>query len=636
MNDTIQHKLSQLPERPGVYLMRDAGRAVIYVGKAKILRNRVRTYFQDISDLHPRTQLMVSQVADFDLIVVGSEKEALALEAVLIKRHKPKYNVMLRDDKSYPYIKITTRDTFPKIAVVRGQHQTLDPGRYFGPYTNVNAMWEMVRLVRRVFKLRQETRNSAKRRSGCPWDETGNPLKRPCLDYDIGQCTGPCAGLVTPEEYAAQVKQAVLFLDGKMDHLIDELGGEMERAAEELRFETAARLRDKILGLRQMRQDAKVVARRHEDMDVVAYHARADEACMTVAVVRDGKLIDQQHHLLDGVTGVGEDELLTAFLTQRYAQVGSPPRVLVLPHAVSEQALLGDWLSERRGRRVRLLVPTRGPKAELTALTADNARLYLEQLQAKSSAETVKAREALAELAEVLGLPEAPHRMECYDISTLQGEDSVGSMVVFEDGLPAKDQYRRFKIRYHTGAPDDYAMMREMLERRLGAALMKSRKFAALPDLMIIDGGKGQLAVARQAMDDLGLHTPVIGLAKRYEEIFLPEHEHPLQLPRHARALHLLQCIRDEAHRFALKYHTTLRNRRVKESLLDDFPGIGPARKTALLRHFGSVDKLRKATAEEIAAVKGFSRPLAEKILTLLGESADEERPGVTHGNSGS
>jgi excinuclease ABC subunit C len=623
MNDIIQHKLSQLPERPGVYLMRDAGRAVIYVGKAKILRNRVRSYFGDIRDLHPRTQLMVGQVADFDIIVVGSEKEALALEATLIKRHKPKYNVKLLDDKSYPYIKITTRDAFPKIAVVRGQAQTLDPARYFGPYPKVDAMWEMVRLVRRVFKLRQETRNTVKRRAGCPWDENGASMKRPCLDHDIGQCTGPCAGLVTREEYAAQVKQAVLFLEGKMDYLLDALTAEMEAAAADLRFETAARLRDKILSLRQMRQDARVVARRHEDMDVVAYHARADEACMTVATVRDGKLIDQQHHLLDGVTGVGEDELLTAFLTQRYAQVGSPPRVVAIPHAVTEQSLLGDWLSERRGRRVRLLVPTRGPKAELVALTADNARLYLEQQQAKTSEEATKAREALAELADTLGLPEPPHRLECYDISTLQGEDSVGSMVVFEDGLPAKDQYRRFKIRYHTGAPDDYAMMREMLERRLGAALMKSRKFAALPDLMIIDGGKGQLAVACTAMDDLGLRTPVIGLAKRYEEIILPDRAHPLLLPRHARALHLLQCIRDEAHRFALKYHTTLRNRRVKESLLDELPGIGPARKTALLRHFGSVDKLRKATADEIAAVKGFSKAQAEKLLAMIREPED-------------
>lgn len=619
MNETIQHKLTQLPGQPGVYLMRDAGRAVIYVGKAKVLRNRVRSYFGDISDLHPRTRTMVSQVADFDTIVVNSEMEALALEATLIKRYKPKYNVRLVDDKSYPYIKITLHDIFPKVAVVRGQ-PLLDGARYFGPYTNVGAMWDVVRLVRRVFKLRQETKNSVKKRAGCPWDETGALMKRPCLDFDINQCSGPCAGIVTAEEYGEQVKQAMLFLEGRMDHLVGALTEAMERAAEELRFETAARLRDKIFSLSQVRQDAKIVSAKHEEMDVVAYFSRADAACMTVSMVRDGKLIDQQHHLLDGVTGVGEDELLTAFLAQRYAQIGSLPRLVLLPHAVSEGTLLAEWMSERRGKRVRLLVPHRGPKAELVAMTAENARLYLEQVQAKTDEEARQAKDALRELAELLGLPEAPARMECYDISTLQGEDSVGSMVVFVDGLPAKDEYRRFKIHYHTGAPDDYAMMREMLERRLGAALMKSRKFAALPDLMIVDGGKGQLSVAMQAMRELNLHQPVIGLAKRYEEIFLPGQEHGTLLPRNARALHLLQRIRDEAHRFALKYHTTLRNRRVKESLLDEIPGIGPARKQALLKQFGSVERIRRATADELAQVPGMTRPVAERIADALRE----------------
>jgi len=618
MNSTIEHKLSQLPTQPGVYLMRDAGRAVIYVGKAKMLRNRVRSYFGDISDLHVRTQTMVSQVTDFDIIVVGSEMEALALEATLIKRYKPKYNVMLRDDKSYPYIKITMRDTFPKIAVVRGQQQLLDGARYFGPYTNVSAMWDVVRLTRRVFKIRQETKNSFKQHSGCAWDEKGALLKRPCLDYDIGLCSGPCARIVTPEEYAEQVKLAVLFLEGRMDHLIGELTTQMEQAAETLRFETAARLRDKIFSLSQIQADAKLVTSKHEDMDVVAYAARSDEACMTISVVRGGKLVDQQHDLMEGVTGIGEDELLTAFLTQRYAQVGSPPRLLLLPHPISESTLLESWLSERRHQRVRLLVPRRGPKADMVEMTRENARIFLEQTQAKASEEAQLAREALRELAEILGLPDAPKRLECYDISTLQGEDSVGSMVVFVDGLPAKDQYRRFKIRHYTGAPDDYAMMHELLERRLGAALMKSRKFAALPDLLVVDGGKGQLSMALQAMQELDLHLPAIGLAKRNEEIFLPGQEHGLMLPRHARALHLLQRLRDEAHRFALKYHTTLRGRRVRESLLDDIPGIGPARKQALLRHFGSVEKIRKATPEELLAVPGMTKPVAEKLGEML------------------
>jgi excinuclease ABC subunit C len=623
MNETIRHKLSQLPERPGVYIMRDAGRAVLYVGKAKVLRNRVRSYFGDIRDLHPRTQAMVSLVVDFDTIVVGTEREALTLEATLIKRYKPKYNVRLVDDKSYPYIKISTPLRFPKISVVRGAAQLQEDGaRYFGPYTNAGAMWEVVRLIRRVFKIRQETKNSVNRRAGCPWDEQGAPLKRPCLDYGIMLCTGPCAGMVSEEEYRAQVQQTVLFLEGRMEHLIAELTEEMARAAGDLRFETAARVRDKLLKIQQIHQDARTVSAKREDFDVIGFHVRADEAVFTVSMVREGKLIDQQHHLLNGVTQAEEDELLVAFLTQKYARVGSPPRAILLPMPVSEAALLADWLSSRRGRRVRFLVPRRGLKADMVRITMDNARIYLEQRQARRSEESTKAAEALAELGAVLGLPEPPARMECYDISTFQGSDSVGSMVVFADGLPDKAQYRRFKIHYNTGAPDDYAMMREMLERRLGAALMKSRKFSMLPDLMIIDGGKGQLGVAVKAMRDLGIAVPVIGLAKRFEEVFVPDREAPLYVPRHSRALHLLQTIRDEAHRFALQYHTTLRNRRVKESLLDEIPGIGKTRKLTLLKHFGSVEKLRKATPEEIAQVPGFSRAAGEKLLAALESAA--------------
>lgn len=618
INDTLQHKIAQLPTQPGVYLMRDTARTVIYVGKAKILRNRVRSYFGDINDAHPRTQMMVNLVSDFDTIVVRNEMEALSLEATLIKRYKPKYNVLLRDDKSYPYIKITTRDSFPKISVVRGAQQLLDGSRYFGPYTNVSSMWEMVRLIRRVFKLRQETKNSSKKHAGCAWDEKGATLKRPCLDYDICLCSGPCAKLVSPEEYGRQVKQTILFLEGKMEHLIQQLTADMEQAAAALRFEAAARLRDKINNLRQVQQEAETVSTKHEDMDVVAYHARADEACMTISVVRGGKLIDQQHYVLDGVTNVSEDELLSTFLTQKYAQVGSPPRLLLLPHDLSERALLTDWLSERRGQRVRILIPQRGPKADVVAMTANNARLYLEQLQARVSEEASKAREALGELAQILHLAEPPKRLECYDISTLQGEDAVGSMVVFTNGLPDKNQYRRFKIRHYTGAPDDYAMMHEMLARRLGAAALRSAKFATLPDLMIIDGGKGQLGVALQAMQELGIHTPVVGLAKRFEEIIIPNQAPSLMLPRHSRALHLLQCIRDEAHRFALKYHTTLRNKRAKESLLDELPGIGPARKQALLLHLGSLDKIRKATVEELVQVPGMTRPVAQRIVAML------------------
>lgn len=623
MNNTIEHKLAQLPAQPGVYLMRDSAHTVIYVGKAKLLRNRVRSYFGDLIDAHPRTQRMVSQVVDFDIIVVGREMEALALESTLIKRYKPKYNVLLRDDKSFPYLKITLRERFPKIAVVRGAQQLLDGSRYFGPYTNVGAMWDMVRLLRRVFKLRQEVKNSPKRRAGCVWDENGAPMKRPCLDYDIRQCTAPCAALVSQEEYHQQVVQAILFIEGKMDSLIAKITAEMEEAASGLHFEAAARLRDKLYSLQQLQPDAEIVSAKHEDMDVIASFARADEACITLSVVRDGKLIDQQHHLLDGVTGVEENELLSAFLSQRYAQVGTPARLICLPRPLPDQRLLEEWLSEKRLGRVRIITPRRGSKADVLQMTSNNAEIYLTQLQAKKSEEARKAEAALEELAAILQLPAAPKRVECYDISTLQGEDAVGSMVVFSNGLPDKDQYRRFKIRYHSGAPDDYAMMLEMLQRRLGAAALQSRgkkTFAALPDLFVIDGGKGQLSMALKAMTELDMQIPVIGLAKRYEEIFIPGKDAGLILPRNSRALHLLQCLRDEAHRFALKYHTTLRNKRVKESVLDEIPGVGERRKQILLKHFGSLEKIRHATLEEIKQTPGIPEPLAEQIFRLLAE----------------
>ncbi|MEI6519632.1 MAG: excinuclease ABC subunit UvrC [bacterium] len=622
MNDNIQHKLSQLPVVPGCYLMKDAGGAVIYVGKAKILRNRVRSYFAtDISDLHPRTQMMAAQIVDLDIIAVATEEEALALEANLIKRYKPRYNVRLRDDKSYPFIKVTVKDKFPKISVVRGTAQLLDNARFFGPYPNVRAMWDVVKLVRRLFKLRLETRNSPNRRSGCPWHEEGALRKRPCIDYDIGQCSGPCANLINEEGYQAQVREALLFLDGRMLRLADDLTKDMEKASSEMKFELAARLRDKMLSLRNIHQDARVVSTKHEDMDLVASFSQSDEACITVSIVRDGRLIEQQHHFMDGVTGVSNSELISSFITQRYNGVGSPPRMLIIPQMIDDKDAMESWLSARRWARVRLIVPHRGPKFDLLAMTAENAKLYLEREQNRKGEEARKAMEAVAELGKVLNLPDGPRRIECYDISTFGGDDSVGSMVTFINGMPEKSHYRRFKINYHTGQPDDFAMMKEMLERRLGGAVMKSPKFSELADLMVIDGGKGQLGIAVRAMQELQIAVPVIGLAKRYEEVFLPGHSDGMILPANSRALHLLQNIRDEAHRFGITYHTTLRNRRMKESALDYIPGIGAKRKTALLKKFGSVEKIKALTPEELAAAPGISLELAGEILRLLGEN---------------
>ena len=611
----VAEKLPHLPSQPGAYLMRDAAARPIYVGKAANLRSRVRTYFQDPEGLPARTRAMVERVRSLDWIVTDSEVEALILESTLIKRYHPRYNVRLRDDKKYPYLKITVDEDWPRLVVVRDMAR--DGARYFGPYTDTKAMWEMLRVIRNVFNLRQSLVASATRRGGCFW-QPGRKVTRACLNYYIGKCLGPCVGAVTPQAYRAAVKGAVDFLEGRTERVVQALRASMEQASARLNFEGAARLRDKLAAIERATAEQKMVLPGAGDEDVVAEQMREDMGLVVVFQVRRGRLVGRENVALEGVSGVPEAQVLGDFIKQYYGRAALIPRRISLPHPIQEQQFVQEWLGQQAGRPVRLLVPARGDRRRLVELAAENARLELEQEIARRGAQDERARQALEELAEVLGLAEPPRRIECYDISNLAGQEAVGSMVVFQDGQPDKSSYRRFKVRREE-APNDYAMMREVLERRLRAAAV-SRKFAQLPDLLLVDGGKGQLALAVQALGELELALPAAALAKEHEHLYLPDRPGPLVLPRHSKALYLLQRLRDEAHRFALAYHRTLRERRVRESLLDQVPGVGPVLKQRLLARFHSLRRLREASPEELMAVPGVSRKTAQAIRQHLGQ----------------
>jgi len=594
--------------------MKDAAGAVLYVGKAANLRSRVRSYFQAAGDLTPRGKLMVPQVADVEIIATDSEVEALILESNLIKRHRPPFNVRLRDDKKYPYIKITLNEEFPALVVVRDMEP--DKARYFGPYANTKAMWETIRHIRRLFGIRCRYVASVTRKAGCPWDPP-KPLARPCLYYYIGECTGVCAGLISPEEYRRNARQAAMFLEGSGDDLIRALSRRMGEASEALEYETAARLRDQIESIERSLEQQKAVVTDGKDADVLGHSLQEDQGCVAVLQIRKGKLVGQDQYMIQGVSGMPESQALAGFVEQYYHRAASVPPSVMLPLAPDDQEVLQEWLASRRGARVELLVPKRGVKRDLVEMAQSNARIHLQQELERESAQKTRGRRAVADLQQALHLQRAPERIEAYDISNIAGTEAVGSMVVFEQGVAKKSDYRRFKVRLDKGAPDDVGMMREILERRLKAAA-GSPKFSKLPELMLVDGGKPQLSAALKAMRELGMSLPCAALAKRHEEVFLPGRANPVLLPQNSRALHLLQQVRDEAHRFAQAYHHVLRSKRTRESLLDQIPGIGPARKKQLLAHFRSLRRLKQATLEEIAGVPGIGQSAARTILEHL------------------
>jgi excinuclease ABC subunit C len=613
-NPTLEEKLKSLPTQPGCYLYKDSAGEIIYVGKAVNLRNRVRSYFQKGANLSPKTRKLVQRIHDMDIVVVDSELEALILECNLIKQHRPHYNIRLRDDKHYPYLVLTMNEPFPRLLVTRKVKQ--DGSKYFGPFTNSRAVWDSLRLIYRLFPL-----VTCRKR----WDNL--PQQRPCLYHHMGRCPhAPCAGLGDKDEYRRMVEDVALFLDGKQDKLLNQLRDEMEKAAENLEFEKAARLRDQVQAVQILVERQKVVSTNAADQDVVALVNENGTSAVQMFFIRNGKLIGQEHFLLEGTDNDDNIEEATAeFVKQYYQEASYIPKEILLPAHVEETVIIEQWLKQKKGTKVTLTVPERGEKKHLMEMAATNAKLALEQIRATAASEYDRTMGALIELQDVLGLEDAPLRIEAYDISTIQGSFSVGGMVVFDEGKPNKSEYRRFRIKLptNTGEPNDFAMMREVLTRRLTSAKEGDPKWSRLPDLMLIDGGKGQLGVAVSVAEELEIELNMIGLAKQYELIFVPHKSDPIVLSRHSAALHLLQRIRDEVHRYSVTYHRTLRGKNATMSVLDTIPGIGETRRRELLKFFGSVDRLKTATIDQIAAAPAMNKKIAASVHKLLhGEAA--------------
>ncbi len=652
MTSQLASTLAQLPDLPGVYQMIGSDGAVLYIGKAVSLRNRVRSYFQESAAHHVRTEAMVAKVSDVRTIVVSNEVEALILEANLIKRHQPPFNVRLRDDKRYPYLKVTN-EPFPRVVFTRVVRD--DGARYFGPYTNAHGLRELIDLVRLVFPLRTCREPIDGRR------------RRPCLQYHIKRCLAPCVGYQSEAEYDATIDEVVLFLEGKQESLLTRLQREMARAAEELHYEAAARIRDRMVHVRRVTEAQKVVWTSRLDMDLIAIARALGQACVQVFLVRGGKLIAQESFILDGVADQTDAALVGAFLKQFYTArtAGAPeapaysagrvaranevpvpvkarsratvaasvPKELLVATLPEERATIEAWLSGLKGQRVRVLQPQRGARADYLRLVAKNAEHNLKAFLVHQEVQESAQARALTDLADALELPEPPHRIECYDISNVQGTNPVASMVVFVEGRAKKSEYRKFKIQYDRG-PNDFAMMQETLRRRLrylrrdtdanaSAAtereLAKKEKFHKKPDLLLIDGGKGQLGAVVEVMEELDMTgIPVAGLAKEHEWLYLPGAPDPIVLAPHSPALHLVQRLRDEAHRFAIAYHRQRRGAAMTRSALDALAGVGPVRRKRLLSAFGSVAAIKRAGIDEIAAVKGMTAELAAKVKAEL------------------
>ena len=617
MAESLLERLKAVPRKPGVYLFRNEEAKVIYVGKAAVLRTRMRSYFGAPQSMEHKTRILREAIADFEYIVTRTEQEALHLEATLVKRHQPFYNVRLKDDKHYPYLKVDLNDPFPRIYITRRVEN--DGARYFGPYASASSIRKTLDISKKLFPWRT-----------CTMTITGKE-SRPCLEYYIHRCIAPCTAFCTQEEYADVIRQTILFLEGRTDEVARNLKQQMKEASEALEYERASHIRDQIRAIERVTEKQSVASTRPMDADIFGLSRKDTEAVVQVLFVRGVKMVGTDSFTLAGAGEATDGEVVGSFLKQFYESATYVPRRLLLPFEVPEQELLTDWLSERRGGPVELLVPQRGEKVRLVQMAQENAKEAQDQAHARWLADTGKTEAALDELQEELNLPTLPHRIECYDVSNTQGTNSVASMVVFVDGRPRPQEYRRFKIRTVEGA-NDFASMAEVLKRRFKKAtappergqqkpeeIKKSQSWQTLPDLVIVDGGKGQLHAALDVMRDLGVeHVPAAGLAKRNEELFVKDMEEPIVLPRTSQALYLVQRVRDEAHRFAITYHRNLRQKRSVQSALDAVPGIGPKRKKALLRKFGSVKAVREADVDEIAATLGFTRKLAAKVKELV------------------
>jgi len=609
--DHLENQVVSLPHRSGVYLMRDVDGEVIYIGKAVDLRDRVRSYFHASAQTNPKTRALVGEIDDLEFIVTDTELEALILEANLIKKHRPRYNVRFKDDKRYPYIKVGLSDPYPKVEITRRIEQ--DGSRYFGPYTSSGAVHETLDLLRRSFPYLT-----------CNREVTGED-ERPCLYHEIKRCLGPCIGAVSQSEYRAMIRGLIRFLEGRGEEVIADLQQRMESAASDLAFEHAASLRDQLRAVQSVVRKQKVVSVAGADQDVIAFARQDDDACAQVFFIRGGKLLGREYFVLEGTREEDDREVMTAFLKQFYEEAAYVPPEVLLPEQIDEALIIERWLRRKRGEKVTIHVPRRGRKKELVRMAAENAGETLAALKVQWQADAHKQEQALAELEDALQLPRAPSRIECYDISTIQGTETTGSMVVFEQGVPRKSHYRHFTIR-EVDDQDDYASMHEVLERRFRRweiaqseemlGTRDTKGWARLPDLLLVDGGKGQLAVAVDVLTSFDLFNSisVAALAKQREEIYLPGQSDPVLLPRRSQGLFLVQRVRDEAHRFAIRHHRHRRRKVGLTSQLESIPGVGPARRKALLKTFGSVEAIRAATLEELEAVPRLPRAVAEAI----------------------
>ncbi len=636
MNEKIQSVLNSLPRRPGIYLMKDADGKILYVGKANSLYNRVRSYFQESSDLGPKNRSMIAKVDDIEFLVVKNEVEALVLESNYIKQYRPKYNVLLRDDKNYPYIKVSLAEDFPRVYRVRSFQR--DGNRYFGPYTNSGAVDSTLDLLNKLFAFRTcryDASNWAAPREGEPpagWKQ--KLLPRPCTQYYIHRCIAPCVGYGTREEYDKVIQQVILFLEGKHDEVVKHLQEQMQEASENLNFEEAARIRDRIRAVERILEKQRIIhTEGQDDQDVIALASAGDETCAQVFFFRGGKLVGREYFILQGTRESSPAEVMGSFLQQFYESSPHVPAEIIVEVEPDDRAVLQSWLKEKRRGAVVISAPKRGEKLGLVEMVKQNAQEVLEQQRIKWLTDSQKTQMALEELQEVLNLAAPPYRIECYDISNTQGTNSVGAMVVFEAGRPKNSEYRRFKIKTVQG-PNDFASLQEMLRRRFRRQALKEGESTeqieqeqdtsfqhdwAMPDLIIIDGGKGQLSAAMDVLQELRIDVPTVALAKENEEIFIPGSPDPIMLPRSSQGLYLVQRIRDEAHRFGITYHRKLRSERTFKSVLDEIPGIGPKRKQALMKHFGSVRAISAASVEDLAALNGMTRDAAEKVKEYIG-----------------
>jgi len=616
----FEEELKKLPRKPGVYIMRDDKDVILYVGKAINLHNRVRSYFRENIGRGPAIDQMVSLIARFEYIVTDSELEALVLENNLIKENSPKYNTLLKDDKTYPYIKVTVGEDYPRILFSRTMKK--DKSRYFGPYTSAAAVKDTIELLNKLYQLRTCNRVLPR--------DTG--LERPCLNYHIKQCLAPCQGYVSKEEYRQQVAGALEFLNGNYSPILKDLEEKMNKAAEELEFEEAARYRDLLSSVRQVSQKQKITEGVGEDKDILALYQDETEAVVQVFFVRDGKLIGREHYYMTHVPENNKPAILQDFVKQFYAGTPFIPRELMLQYEIEDAELIEKWLSERKGSRVYLKVPKIGRKEKLVELAAQNAKLVLSQDREKLKREEGRTIGAVKEISDLLQLPlTGTARMEAYDISNINGFENVGSMVVYEKGKPKRSDYRKFKIKSVSG-PDDYACMREVLTRRFRHGMEESKEleeqemdqeygsFTKFPDLILMDGGRGQVNIALSVLEELGIDIPVCGMVKDDNHRTRGLYYHNIELPidTHSEGFKLITRIQDEAHRFAIEYHRSLRSKTQVKSVLDDIPGVGPARRKALMRHFKSLEEIRQASVEELMEIPEMNERTAEEIVTFF------------------